>query len=175
LVQVSNIDDYRQQKAPQSPRSPVERLLADARLRLVETGTRNRLVHTPRGGKRMRSLPIIDSETDRLFETLVRSNKIMRFLSSERNRELALDDPSRNAKHSLAPGPVPTSLRTNLEEEKLESVFSGYIAMRKPPRRSKASTSSFSRSDSCAGLRTTSPLSCAKPRLSSFRCCERAT
>jgi hypothetical protein len=125
LVQVSNIDDYRQQKAPQPPRSPVERLLADARLRLVETGTRNRLVHTPRGGKRMRSLPIIDSETDRLFETLVRSNKIMRFLPSERNRELALDDPNRNAKRFPAPGPVPTNLRTNLEEEKLEKRLLG--------------------------------------------------
>ena len=58
MAQVSKIDDYRQQKAAQPPRSPIERLLADARLRLVETGTRNRLVHTPRGGKRTRSVAI---------------------------------------------------------------------------------------------------------------------
>ena len=57
MVQVSKIDDYRQQKGGRNRRGlPVERLLADARLRLVETGTRNRLVHTPRGGKRMRSV-----------------------------------------------------------------------------------------------------------------------
>jgi hypothetical protein len=97
LVQVSSIDDYRQQKA-QPPRSPVERLLADARLRLVETGTRNRLVHTPRGGKRTRSLPIVDAAADALFETLVRSNRVLRFLAPDRKRELAIEVPSSKVK-----------------------------------------------------------------------------
>ena len=102
------------------PRSPVERLLADARLRLVETGTRNRLVHTPRGGKRARSLPIIDCEADTLFETLVRSNKVMRFLAADKGRELALRDPNSGVKRYPSSDVVPTSSRTSLDEEKLE-------------------------------------------------------
>ena len=92
MVQVSVINDYRQQKAQQQSQSPVERLLADARLRLVETGTRNRLVHTPRGSKRARSLPIVDADADGLFQALVRSNRVMRFLTVDSRRELALED-----------------------------------------------------------------------------------
>ena len=120
LVQVSNIDDYRQQKAQQESPSPVERLLADARLRLIETGTRNRLVHTPRGGKRTRSVPIIDSDSDGLFQTLVRSNKVMRFLAGDKRRELALEEPNSSVKRYPTPDAAPTVLRTSLDEEKLE-------------------------------------------------------
>jgi hypothetical protein len=120
LVQVSNIDDYRQQKATQPPRSPVERLLADARLRLVETGTRNRLVHTPRGGKRTRSLPVIDATADVLFQALVRLNRAMRFLPAERTRELALEGPRSNVNRYPPADAAPTGLTTFLDEEKLE-------------------------------------------------------
>ena len=120
LVQVSNIDDYRQQKALQPARSPVERLLADARQRLIETGTRNRLVHTPRGGKRTRSLPIVDVDADGLFATLVRSNRMMRFLPGDRTREPALEEPNSNVMRYPAPNAVPTVLKTTLDEEKLE-------------------------------------------------------
>ena len=49
-------------------RSPVERLLEDARKRLIEIGTRNRLVHTPRGSKRVRSLPRSTVELPRLMD-----------------------------------------------------------------------------------------------------------
>ena len=120
MVQVSNIDDYRQQKALQPARSPVERLLADARQRLIETGTRNRLVHTPRGGKRTRSLPIVDVDADGLFATLVRSNRMMRFLPADRTREPALEEPNSNVMRYPAPNAVPTVLKTTLHEEKLE-------------------------------------------------------
>ena len=120
LVQVSNIDDYRQQKALQPARSPVERLLADARQRLIETGTRNRLVHNPRGGKRTRSLPIVDVDADGLFATLVRSNRMMRFLPADRTREPALEEPNSNVMRYPAPNAVPTVLNTTLHEEKLE-------------------------------------------------------
>ena len=111
MAHVSNIEDYRQQKTTLPPRSGAERLLNDARLRLVETGTRNRLVHTPRNGKRARSLPIVDSETDGLFRTLVRSTRAMQFLPTDRRRELALEEQSSN--------PIPTALKTTLDEEKL--------------------------------------------------------
>ena len=101
-------------------RSAVERVLADARLRLVETGTRNRLVHTPRGRKRTRSLPIVDSDADGLFETLVRSNKVLRFLAANRTRELALEEPYSSLKSYPASDATSTNLRTSLDEEKLE-------------------------------------------------------
>ncbi len=129
MVQVSNIDDYRQQKATQPQRSPVERLLADARLRLVETGTRNRLVHTPRGGKRVRSLPVINADADALFQTLVRLNRAMRFLPADSKRELALEKLRSDVKRNPTFDPVPTVLRTLLDEEKLEkrllAIYSG--------------------------------------------------
>src|SRR3977135_2091104 len=52
---ITSIDDFPQQKQAQGATSPLEKFLADARLHLVETGTRNRLVHTPRASKRTRS------------------------------------------------------------------------------------------------------------------------
>jgi very-short-patch-repair endonuclease len=118
LAQVSKIDDYRQQKAGQPARSPMERLLADARLRLVETGTRNRLVHTPRGGKRTRSVGIVGADADGLFETLVRSNRAMGFVPANAERELALEIQYVNRSPSADVGGL--SLRTNLDEQKLE-------------------------------------------------------
>jgi hypothetical protein len=121
LVQVSNIGDYRQQKTTRPPRSGLDRLLNDARLRLVETGTRNRLVHTPRGGKRTRSLPIIETDADGIFHTLVRSNRAMRFLAADRKRDLALEEPNGDFKHHPPTSDViPTVLKTILDEEKLE-------------------------------------------------------
>jgi len=119
-VHVSNIDDYRQQKAQQHSRSPVERLLADARQRLIETGTRNRLVHTPRGGKRTRSLPIIEADGDGVFQALVRSGRVMRFLAADRRREPALQATNSNVTRNPMPDAAPTVLCTSIDEEKLE-------------------------------------------------------
>jgi very-short-patch-repair endonuclease len=93
----------------------VERLLAEARLRLVETGTRNRLVHTPRGAKRTRSLSILDADADRLFQALG-ERKSMSFLPG---------DPETTGSRSLASTRSPVRangnlLQTSLELEKLE-------------------------------------------------------
>ena len=101
-------------------RSPVGRLLADARKRLVEIGTRNRLVHTPRGGKRIRSLPIIGTDADGLFETLVRSGRAMRFFPASLERELALEIQDRYRDRFSAGDGAPSALQTNLDEKKLE-------------------------------------------------------
>jgi hypothetical protein len=118
LVQVTKIDDYRHEKATPPP-SLVERLLADARLRLVETGTRNRLVHTPRGGKRTRALPIVDADADALFQTLLRFNRGVRFLPADSKRELALEKQSSDIKRNPTSEAVQTALMTLLDEEKL--------------------------------------------------------
>jgi very-short-patch-repair endonuclease len=66
--------------APKAPDTPLSRLLRDARLRLVETGTRNRLVHTPRGAKRSRSIAVTVDDRDVFFETAVLGRRSMRFV-----------------------------------------------------------------------------------------------
>jgi len=112
--------DFGHEDAPQAVRSPVERLLADARIRLVETGTRNRLVHTPRGGKRTRSLPIIGAEADSLFDSLVRSNRAFRFLPANLEQELALEIRADYETSGLVADSTSVLLQTTLDEQKLE-------------------------------------------------------
>src|ERR1700730_14749671 len=63
--------------------TPIEKLLAEARLKLIETGTRNRLIHTPRGAKRSRALTITGNASDQVFANLVRENKPLRVLAAE--------------------------------------------------------------------------------------------
>ncbi|MEG9862600.1 MAG: DUF3320 domain-containing protein [Parvularculales bacterium] len=48
----------------------IEKLLEDLRKRLVETGTRNRLVHVNRKNKRAKAIPIIDERSEDIFEIL---------------------------------------------------------------------------------------------------------
>jgi hypothetical protein len=48
----------------------IEKLLEDLRKRLVETGTRNRLVHVNRKNKRAKAVPIIDERSEDIFEIL---------------------------------------------------------------------------------------------------------
>lgn len=115
MAQVSSTEDFRQ-KREEPVKSPIERLLADARLRLVETGTRNRLVHTPRGGKRSRSLPIIGAEADSLFETMSASGRTLRFQAADALAAGGPKDGSAVLRRSGAPN---SSLQTNLAEEPL--------------------------------------------------------
>jgi very-short-patch-repair endonuclease len=117
LGQISNLEDYRGQKAPKMPKSPIERLLADARLRLVETGTRNRLVHTPRNLKRTRSLSILKADADSMFETAARSGKSMHFLPADRAPNLA---PEGNVERIVQSPLASAVLQTNLDLEPLE-------------------------------------------------------
>jgi hypothetical protein len=60
-------------------RSKLKDQLDDARRKLVETGTRNRLVHVNRGAKRANSLNIINERTTDVFELLRVQGKRMRF------------------------------------------------------------------------------------------------
>jgi hypothetical protein len=54
-------------------------LLAEARRRLIEIDTRNRLVHTNRTAKRPSTLAIIQPDSDALFRDLVRDQQSLRF------------------------------------------------------------------------------------------------
>jgi len=119
-ARMNSHSDFGHEDAPQAVRSPVERLLADARIRLVETGTRNRLVHTPRGGKRTRSLPIIGAEADSLFDSLVRSNRAFRFLPANLEQELALEIRADYETSGLVADSTSVLLQTTLDEQKLE-------------------------------------------------------
>lgn len=120
LAQIYSVDNSRQQPETQPAKTPVERLLADARLRLVETGTRNRLVHTPRSSKRRRSLPIVGADADNLCEMLARSGRTMRFLPINSTPALTQEMPA--SKISSIPRAAASSafLQTNLEINSLE-------------------------------------------------------
>ncbi len=62
----------RRQTANGRAGTPIEKLLAEARRKLIETGTRNRLIHTPRGAKRSRALTIHHRQCmDDVFANLV--------------------------------------------------------------------------------------------------------
>ncbi|PAQ08256.1 MULTISPECIES: DUF4011 domain-containing protein [Mesorhizobium] len=65
------------------PVSPVNhrltKYLKQARDRLIQTGTRNRLIHTARFAKRGKSIDIIDERSDDVFRILVTDSKRMRF------------------------------------------------------------------------------------------------
>ena len=108
-----------QQAGSRTSRTQIQRLLADARTRLVETGTRNRLVHTPRGGKRARSLPILNAHPDSLFEALTQSEKLLRLMPALLAGTPALAHDRPESTRSSAPAPA-AALQTSLEEEALE-------------------------------------------------------
>ena len=59
--------------------SQIEKLLEDLRKRLVETGTRNRLVHVNRQNKRAKAVPIIDERSEDIFEILRVNETRMQF------------------------------------------------------------------------------------------------
>ena len=59
----------------------IEILLEEARKRLVETGTRNRLIHINRRSKRANALNIINERSDDIFDLLRVQNKKMRFIA----------------------------------------------------------------------------------------------
>jgi very-short-patch-repair endonuclease len=57
----------------------LENLLEEARKRLVETGTRNRLIHVNRSAKRANVINVINERSDDLFDLLRLQSKKMRF------------------------------------------------------------------------------------------------
>jgi hypothetical protein len=54
----------------QPPSAPLSGLLADARRRLVETGTRNRLIHVNRSAKRANVLDVVGERSADVFDLL---------------------------------------------------------------------------------------------------------
>jgi very-short-patch-repair endonuclease len=61
--------------------------LADARQRLIQTGTRNRLVHTARFSKQGKSIDVVNASSDDVFRTLHADGRRMRFMHDPSVRE----------------------------------------------------------------------------------------
>ena len=60
----------------------INSLLEETRKRLVETGTRNRLIHVNREARRSNSVNIINERSDNVFEILCKNGRTMSFLAS---------------------------------------------------------------------------------------------
>ena len=71
----------------------INRLLDDARRRLVETGTRNRLIHVNRTATRGNSLNIVNERTSDIFDILRVNGKRMRFAATGQDDEHDDDAP----------------------------------------------------------------------------------
>jgi hypothetical protein len=112
MGEVTSIQLARRQAVNDRAETEMEKLLGQARFKLIETGTRNRLIHTPRGNKRSRALPIMGNVSDQVFANLVRENKPLHFLATQ---EIA--DIQREAARLKAPRLVTpkTSYRNGLQ------------------------------------------------------------
>ena len=66
----------------------IEKLLADMRKRLVDTGTRNRVIHVNRKNKRAKSIPIIGERSEDIFRILRTNKKKMKFAPRGQEEEV---------------------------------------------------------------------------------------
>jgi len=89
----------------------IHRLLMEARTRLIQGDSRNKLIHTPRDVKRSKSLNIVDTTADQIFQLLYRQRSQMDFLPA----------PEATSVKSLpANANLSTKLQTQLTSEDLQ-------------------------------------------------------
>ena len=120
MGKVPSIRTARRQTAIGRAGTPIEKLLAEARLKLIETGTRNCLIHTPRGAKRSRALTITGNASDQVFANLVRENKPLRVLAAEEIANIQGNAAIPGTPRMVTPGTSGRSgLRTSLPPELL--------------------------------------------------------
>lgn len=70
-----------------APSAPIAGLLEDARRRLVETGTRNRLIHVNRAAKRANVLDVVGERSADVFDLLRTQGRKMRFQPRDEEEE----------------------------------------------------------------------------------------
>ena len=75
----------------QGARAAISKLFDDTRRRLVETGTRNRLVHANRANARGNVINIVNERADDVYAVLS-SSKAMRFLAIGRDKDEDRDE-----------------------------------------------------------------------------------
>jgi hypothetical protein len=128
MGEVTSIKTARKPARTRATETHVEQLLDEARLKLIETGTRNRLIHTPRGTKRTRALPIVGASSDSIFQSLVRENKPLRFLASEDAGDGQKETPAPkgprlvSARSYESRGALPTALSPELLQKRLHAM-----------------------------------------------------
>lgn len=71
----------------ETSKNMIHKLLEGARLSLVETGTRNRLIHVPRENGRANVLNIINERSDDIYEILRSKGRKMKFLAQGQDDE----------------------------------------------------------------------------------------
>jgi ABC-type molybdenum transport system ATPase subunit/photorepair protein PhrA len=119
MGKVTSSRTARRQTANRRAGGQIEKLLDEARLKIIETGTRNRLIHTPRGAKRSRALTITGNASDDVFANLVRENKRLPVLAAEIADKLR-DAAPPETPHLVAPRTGdPNGLQTSLPPELL--------------------------------------------------------
>jgi len=132
MGEIASIHTVRRPAAPEHVEAgtAIAKSLAEARVKLVETGTRNRLIHTPRGARRAHALSIVGVSADSIFRHLVREGKTLRFLAADEAPEVVEDLPrprgprlvtqrlGREARHAL-----PTTLSADHLRRKLQRIF----------------------------------------------------
>src|SRR4028118_2038180 len=75
-------------------RHAIRKLFDETRRRLVETGTRNRLVHVNRQSRRSNVLDIINERSDDIFQMLGANRRTMSFLATGRDKSDESETPS---------------------------------------------------------------------------------
>jgi Protein of unknown function (DUF4011)/AAA domain len=127
MGKVNSSRTARKQTANGRAGTPIEKLLAEARLKLIETGTRNRLIHTPRGAKRSRALTITGNASDDVFANLVRENKPLCILAAEEVADIQRDaatpeTPRLVTRRTGDPNGLQTSLPPGLLHKRLHAM-----------------------------------------------------
>jgi very-short-patch-repair endonuclease len=112
----------------------LEELLRRARVNLVDTGTRNRLISFPKGSAKAKALEIIDELADEIFDILLRQEKKMSFLpgraadagkSEEEEEGIYLPPPDEDGNGDTAARHTDTKLQTKLTPEGLQKRLLG--------------------------------------------------
>ena len=121
-------ESLRSRPTPQRSKESEElaRILSEARNRLIDTGTRNRLIHTNRDSKRPSTIAILHSDSNLLF-TQLRDGKSLRFradaAATARERTIKPNDPTEEAEEDFG-GPLPQTstdaLQTRAGENSLQ-------------------------------------------------------
>ncbi len=92
------------------PQAALRSQLERARKALLDTGSRNRLIHTPRNAQRSKSIDLLAGNADEVFRTLVRERRTASFRAAEEGE----------ADHREAVAEQGGRLRTRLSPEMLQ-------------------------------------------------------
>ncbi|MGH6839398.1 MAG: DUF4011 domain-containing protein [Methylocella sp.] len=127
MGKVNSIGKARRRTANGQAKTPIEKLLAGARQKLIETGTHNRLIHTKRGAN-PRTLIITGNAPDQVFANLVRENRPLEILAADAGieRDAATPEtPSLVASKASGRNSLQTMLAPGLLHKQLHDMHRG--------------------------------------------------